>query len=84
MAELREKFDTAVPDIQEKLAVEAERRKAQREDNDVLRAKLDGFAAQTRQRCATQHMFFSYYGGAVDNQRDTIGAHVSTFDIVVL
>lgn len=52
-AELREKFETAVPSIQEKLKVEAERRRQQRLDNDELRAKLVSFAEQTRLRCAT-------------------------------
>lgn len=50
MAELQEKFETAVPSIEEKLSVEAKLRKAQREDNDALRAKLTEFAEQTRQR----------------------------------
>lgn len=50
MTELQEKFETAVPNIEEKLSVEAKLRKAQREDNDALRAKLMEFAEQTRQR----------------------------------
>ncbi|CAM9926234.1 unnamed protein product [Ectocarpus sp. 13 AM-2016] len=56
-AELREKFETAVPNIQEKLKVEAERRRQQRLDNDELRAKLISFAEQTRlskEACAAQ------------------------------
>ncbi|CAM9569167.1 unnamed protein product [Ectocarpus sp. 6 AP-2014] len=56
-AELREKFETAVPSIQEKLKLEAERRRQQRLDNDELRAKLISFAEQTRlskEACAAQ------------------------------
>lgn len=51
-AELREKFETAVPSIQEKLKVEAERRQQQRNDNEELRGKLVSFAEQAKLRCA--------------------------------
>lgn len=51
-AELRQKFEEAVPSIQEKLEVEAERRQRQRQDNEELRGKLVSFAEQTRLRCA--------------------------------
>lgn len=51
-AELREKFETAVPSIQEKLKVEAERRQQQRLDNEELRGKLVSFAEQAKLRCA--------------------------------
>lgn len=50
MAELQQKFETAVPSIKEKLSVEAKLRRAQREDNDLLRSKLAEFADQTQQR----------------------------------
>lgn len=53
-AELREKFETAVPSIQEKLKVEAERRQQQRQDNEDLRGKLASFAEQAKLRCARQ------------------------------
>lgn len=51
-AELREKFETAVPSIQEKLKLEAERRQQQRLDNEELRGKLVSFAEQAKLRCA--------------------------------
>ncbi|CAM9382420.1 unnamed protein product [Ascophyllum nodosum] len=47
-AELRDKFDTAVPSIQEKLDLEADRLHKQREDNAALRSKLVSFAEQTK------------------------------------
>lgn len=50
-AELREKFETAVPSIQEKLTLEAERRQQQRKDNEELQEKLVSLAEQTRLRC---------------------------------
>ncbi|CAN0016538.1 unnamed protein product [Scytosiphon promiscuus] len=56
-AELREKFETAVPGIQEKLKLEAERRQQQRKDNEDLQGKLVSFAEQTRhskEACAAQ------------------------------
>eukprot|EP00903_Cladosiphon_okamuranus_P013591 g12658.t1 len=57
IAELQEKFDTAVPGIQEKLKVEAERRQRQRKDNEELRGKLVSFAEQaklSKEACAAQ------------------------------
>ncbi|CAN0111970.1 unnamed protein product [Pylaiella littoralis] len=56
-ADLRRKFEEAVPSIQEKLEVEALRRQKQRQDNDELRGKLASFAEQTRlskEACAAQ------------------------------
>ncbi|CAM9856901.1 unnamed protein product, partial [Hapterophycus canaliculatus] len=47
-AELRDKFETAVPSIQEKLKLEAERRQQQRKDNEELEGKLVSFAEQTK------------------------------------
>lgn len=51
-AELRQKFEEAVPSIQDKLKVEAERRQKQRQDNEELRGKLASFAEQAKLRCA--------------------------------
>lgn len=48
MADLTDQFESTVPSIEEKLAAEADRRKAQREDNERLRAKLTEFSEQTR------------------------------------
>eukprot|EP00904_Undaria_pinnatifida_P006091 jgi/Undpi1/2611/HiC_scaffold_13.g05990.m1 len=47
-AELQEKFDVAVPSIQNKLDVEAGRRRKRREENDDLREKLTNFEEQAR------------------------------------
>lgn len=47
-AELQEKFDVAVPSIKEKLELEEDRRRIQRENNDELRGKLTNFAEQAR------------------------------------
>lgn len=54
-AELREKFEMAVPSIQEKLKLEAERRQKQRLDNEDLRGQLVSFAEQTKLRCTYHH-----------------------------
>lgn len=63
MVELREKFETAVPSIEQKLSLEAERRRAQHEENEMLRAKLEAFMTQTSQR---YEFYSTAYNDTVD------------------
>lgn len=78
-AELRDKFETAVPSIQEKLKVEAERRQQQRLDNEDLRGKLVNFAEQAKLRCSHRALPVGLEGWGAGTGRRGIWCSFSYF-----